>query len=134
MMKLKVSPFYKVINNKLMSETKTIELTIGERLAALKIFDLFKGSMVTMKALLDDVKQLPMTEEEWTKANLVKTPVPGTNGQPESEQWKWDEVVKKEVTLQSETVEYLKAQIKSKSDAGEVTLSDVALVSLNDKI
>lgn len=117
-----------------MSEAKTLELTIGERLAALKIFDAFKGSMVTMKALLDDVKQLPMTEEEWTKANLVKTPVAGNNGQPDSEQWKWDEVVKKEVTLQSETVEYLKAQIKSKSDAGEVTLSDVALVSLNDKI
>lgn len=112
-----------------MSEAKTITLSLGERIAALKIFDAFKGSMATMKALLDDVKQLPVTEEEWKQANLTKTPI--ADGQ---EQWKWDETVSKEVSFQPETVEYLKASIKAKSDAGEISLSDAALVSLDTKL
>lgn len=112
-----------------MSEAKTITLTIGERVAALKIFDAFSGTMATMKSLLDDVKQLPVTEEEWTKANLVKTPIAG--GQ---EQWKWDETVNKEVTLQGDTVDYLKTKIKEKSDGGQITMADVSLASLDEKL
>ncbi len=115
------------------TEAKTVTLSLGERIAALKIFDQFKGSMVTMKALLEDVKQLPVTEEEWKTANLVKTPIKGQDGS-EQEQWKWDETVSKDVTFQPETVEYLTASIKAKSDAGEISLSDVALVSLSDKL
>lgn len=130
----KVLSSYKVINNKLMSEAKKIDLTIGERLAALKVFDAFQGSMITMRSILDDVKQLPVTDEEWAAAELVKTPVKGTNGQPDSEQWKWNDKELKTVELQTESVDYLKAQIKAKSDAGEVTLADIALVSLNDKL
>lgn len=116
-----------------MSEAKTITLTLGERLAALKIFDAFKGSMATMKSLLDDVKQLPITEEEWKEANLIKTPVKGPDGS-DQETWKWEEKVNKEVVLQGDTLDYLKAQIKAKSDAGDITLQDVALVSLDGKI
>lgn len=123
------------------TEAKTVTLSIGERLAAIRIFDAFKGSMATMKALLDDVKQLPVSEAEWTEANLTKSPTDeAVAGMSEEEKekaqqtWKWDETVKKEVTFQGDVVEYLKAEIKKKSDAGEITISDAALVSLNDKI
>lgn len=115
------------------TEAKTIKMTLGERLASLKMFDAFKGSMATMKALLDDVKQLPISEEEWKDANLVKTPFVAADGS-QQEQWKWDEKVEKEVTFQPETVDYLKAQVKAKSDSGEISLADAPLVSLDDKL
>lgn len=110
--------------------SKTLTLTIGERVAALKLFDAFKGSITALATLLDDVKQFTVTEEEWTEANLVKTPQP--NGDI---QWKWDEEkVMKEVTLQDPTADYLKGELKRRSEANEITLADIALVSLDKKI
>lgn len=111
-----------------MSEAKTIELTIGERLAATKIFDTFKGSLTTLAVLLEDVKAFAVTDEEWGAANLVKTPNPdGTSN------WKWEDTGKKEISVQKETVEFLKNAIKAKNDAGEITIADVALIGL-DKV
>lgn len=120
-----ISPY----NAYLMTEAKTINLTIGERLAALKLFDAFKGSITTLAGIMDDVKQFPVTAEEWTEANLVKTP-----NQDGTENWKWDEKVNKDVTLAAVTVQYLLEEINKKSDAGEVTLADMALLSLNEKL
>lgn len=113
--------------------SKTLTLTIGERIKALEMFNLFRGDMDTQKSLLDNVKQLPITDEEWTEAGLVKTPIKDKDGQ-DTEQWKWNEVTTKEVTFDPKTVDYLKAKIKEKSDAGEITLADVALASLNEKL
>lgn len=114
-----------------MSEaTQKIELKIGERIAALKILNGFKGDIVTLKSILDDVKQFPVSDEEWKKAVLVKTPA--ENGQ---ENWSWkDEVVVKEITLQAETSKFLKDEIKRKSDASEITVADAALITLNEKL
>lgn len=118
-----------------MSEAKTISLTIGERVAALKLFDAFKGSISTLATLLDDVKQFTVSNEEWEKANLVKTPNKNAQGEPDgTEQWKWDETVENEITLQEGSYTYLKDEIKKKSDAGDITLADVALVSLEKKL
>ncbi|MES2216634.1 MAG: hypothetical protein V4481_05065 [Patescibacteria group bacterium] len=112
--------------------SKTIKLTIGERLAALKIFDAFKGGMTELSAILDDVKKLIVTEEEWTKAKLVKTPA----GEGK-ENWKWeenDETTHKEVELDTNSIAYLARTIKSKSDNNEIVLTDVPLISLSKKI
>lgn len=129
-----VSPFYNIKNNKIMStEAKTISMTLGERVKALEIFNAFKGSLVTMKSLLDDVKPIAISDEEWKEANLVKTPAKNASGE-DVETWKWDELVKKDITLSPESVDYLKAKIKEKSDAGEITLADVALSTLEAKL
>lgn len=113
-----------------MAEAQTVTLTIGERVAALKLFDAFKGSITTLATIIDDVKQFPITTEEWEQAELVKTP-----GEDGTEQWKWnEEKVNKEVTLQESSVTYLKDEIKRRSDAGEITLADIALVSLEKKL
>ena len=109
---------------------KTIALTLGERLAAVRMFDSFKGSISVLAVLLEDVKKFVIDAEEWEKANLIKTPAgDGT------ESWKWNEEgTDKDIEIQPESVEYLLAEIKKKSDTGEITLADVALVTLEKKL
>ena len=110
---------------------KKVILSIGERIAAIKIFDGFKGSLATLAVLLEDVKPVAVSEEDWKKAELKKTPT----ADGKSEQWNWkEEGQEKEVTLQKESVDYLLAEIKRKSDTGEVTLADIALISLEKKL
>lgn len=111
------------------TESKTVNLSIGERLAAIKIFDAFKGGLETLRVLLEDVKNLTISEAEWEEAKLVKTP--GANG---DEQWNWQETVKKDVTLQGVAIDYLLNAIKAKSEAGEITLADIALSTLDTKL
>ena len=106
-----------------------LALSIGERLAALKIFDDFKGNLSTLAVLIDDVKLFTITEEEWKKAELVKTPV--KDGQ---ETWNWKENEPKEIEMQKESLAYLLAKIKEKSDDGEMTLADISLMSLEKKL
>lgn len=106
------------------------ELTIGERAAALRILDAFHGGLNLMRVLLEDIKLLAISQKEWEEAKLVKTPNPGGG-----EQWNWDEeLVKKDVTLQPETVAFLKSEITRKSEANELTLADVALSTLEKKL
>lgn len=111
------------------SEAKTVNINIGERLAAIKIFDAFKGGLATLRVLLEDVKQLPITEDEWKEAGLTKTAQPDG-----SETWKWNETVTKDVTFQPESIEYLKEAVKVKSDSGEITLQDIPLSTLEQKL
>lgn len=121
---------YNLKTGTFMSEPTTVNLTIGERVAAMRLFDAFKGSLATLAVLLEDVKAFAVTDEEWKEAELVKTP-----GQDGRETWNWQEgKVVKDITVQSATSEYLKSAIKAKSDAGEVTLADVALATLEKKL
>ena len=116
--------------------SKTITLTIGERLAAVRLFDAFKGSISVLSVLLEDVKKFVISQEEWEKANLVKTPGLDAEGKPTgNETWKWNEVgTDKEIVAEQDSVDYLLGEIKKKSDAGEITLADVALVTLEKKL
>lgn len=107
-----------------------VSLNLGERVAALKIFDAFKGNISTLAVLIDDVKLFTVSEEEWKTAGLVKTQ--SADGTQES--WKWNEVVEKEIEIQKESLAYLLAKIKEKSDANEITLADLALMSLEKKL
>lgn len=113
--------------------SKELQLTIGERIAAAKIFDAFKGAITQLAAILDDVKSIVITEDEWNKAKLVKTPVEGsTTG---AENWNWtDEGSEKTVTFSQEAVDYLRKEIKTKSEANELTLADKALITLEKKL
>lgn len=113
--------------------SKTITLTIGERVAALKIFDAFKGGITELTAILDDVKKIVISEDEWTKAGLVKTP----SADGKSESWKWnetDESNNKDVEFDSLSIAYLQRTIKAKSDNNEIVLQDLPIISLNKKI
>jgi hypothetical protein len=109
---------------------KELSLTIAERLAAVKLFDEFKGGLSQMAMILDDVKGFVVTPEEWEKSNLVKKQ--NADG---TESWNWtDEGSEKAVTLSQESLDYLTGKIKAKSDAGELTLADKSLISLENKL
>ena len=107
-----------------------ISLTISERILVLTILNDFKGNMETMATVLEDIKQLPIEDEEWVKAERKEKKV------DTSIQWTWDDDKGglKEVDLQKQTVAYLKKEIKTKDDAGEITLQDKALISLSSKL
>ena len=110
--------------------SKEVSLTISERIAAVKLFDEFKGNLSTLTFILDDVKQFVVSPEEWEKAKLVKK----TNSDG-TETWNWsDEGSEKAVKVQKESATYLADKIKAKSDAKEITLADKALISLNGKL
>lgn len=110
--------------------TKELTLTISERVACAKLFDEFKGNITTLAGLIDDIKTIAVTPEEWTAANLVKTP----NGDG-TEKWNWkDEGSDKKLTLSDGTCEYLKGKIKEKSDANQLGLQDQAVLALNNKL
>ena len=107
-----------------------IILTISERIATLAILNTFKGNLETMATILDDIKQLPISNKEWKQANKKET----KNGA--NIHWTWDDSKgpQKGVELQKNTVDYLKNTIKEKDEKKEITFQDKALISLNDKI
>lgn len=112
--------------------SKDLKLSISERVQVAKLFDEMAKStnLETLGLLLDEMKKVTVTPEEWAAAKLVKTP--NADG---TERWNWtDEGSEKDVTLQDKTVELLKAKIKSKSDSNEFSLADAAVISLNGKL
>jgi len=98
------------------------------------MFDEFKGSVTQLAQILDDVKTLVVDEEEWKKANLVKTEDKNAEGQPIM-RWNWtDEGTEKEVSIGQESVDYLRTTIKTKSEAGQLTITDKAIITLLKKL
>ncbi len=116
--------------------SKTITLTIGERLAALGLFDAFKGSISELAVVTDDIKKVAIPIKDWEAAGREVTKGRTEDGK-ETESWKWneaDEKTYKEIELGAESVAYLVKSIKTKSDAGDISLKDGALISLNAKL
>src|SRR3990167_2801234 len=115
-----------------MSTPKTIQLNISERLSALALLNAFKGALDKLAVILEDIKQIGITDEEWTKAERVITPSP-TKEDPLNTTWSWDNEKGglKDIVFQSATLDYLKETIKAKNDKGEFTLQDKAFVTMN---
>lgn len=121
--------------------SKSIEATIGERVAAVGLLNAGKFNNLALSDVLSDIKKFAVTEEEWAQANLTKTP---TDEQiaaldPEARKgaaqtWTWDETILKTLDLEQGTVDALQALIKEKSDNKELTLQDAALLSLQKKL
>lgn len=109
---------------------KTISLNISERIAALAILNAFKGSLDKVAVILEDIKQLPISEEEWTQANKQEV----KNGDNIS--WTWDNEKggDKEVKLQEATVEAIRNDIKERDSKGDFTLADRSIMTLKDKL
>jgi hypothetical protein len=99
--------------------------------------------MVTMSAILADAPKLSVEESEWEKAERKFI---GSDGKEiediksyegkEDYSMVWDDskLEDKEVELEDKTIEYLQSEIDKKDKAGELTLKDKALISLQEKI
>lgn len=107
-----------------------MNVNISERLYAIRILNDFKGGLDVLATILEDIKQFVITDEEWLKAERV------VEGDDESKTWRWDDVKggDKEVTLQNDTLKYLKKTIDDKNDKGEFGLADKAVISLRKKL
>ena len=113
-------------------EKKNISLTIGERLAMLRLMDDLKGSLEASTLARHDVDAISVKKEEWESAGLVKTP------QAEGkEAWTWkDEGSEKEMEINKSTIDFVLGKLNAKDKAGEFTLShdDAQAMSLFAKI
>ncbi len=105
---------------------KQLELTISERIFALAILNAFKGSHEKLAYVYEDIKSLPITEEEWTKAERVM----------EETSWRWSDEKGglKSIEMHKEIAQYILDTINEKSKNEELTLQDRAALSLREKL
>lgn len=112
-----------------------IKLTISERHRTIILLNEFKGNLDTLVSILDDIKKLAITDEDWKRAEKVIETVKNEKGE-NVPQWRWSDIKggEKEIEFEKKTLEYLKETINKKDEAGELTLADALLVSLNNKL
>lgn len=112
-----------------------ISLIISERLFALSILNQFKGGLDILVDILEDVKTLRVTDEEWEKADKKVTTELNAEGKPITS-WFWDDVKggEKETEITKLTSEYLVEKIKEADSKGTLTLQDKAVITLRDKL
>lgn len=121
-----------------MSKEVTLTLTISDRYHLTRIMNESKVSELnTIAKMLDDVKVLFVTPEEWEKANLKVTPILTPDGAPtgqEARQWDDKEELNKAVAVSIETVNTFLAYIKAKEDEKNFTMADAPLITLKEKL
>lgn len=123
-----ISKYYK-IPRKIMKEAS---FSIVERILLLGIFNQKDKGMdiETLRAVLDDVKEVSLSEDEKKEINLQE--VAGEDGKPSS--LKWDKSIEKTISLQDKTVKHVLDFIKSKSDSKELGVADAPLLEIESKL
>lgn len=109
--------------------TTTFDFT--ERIQMLAIFNQFKGNLETLTYLLDDTKKLVISEDEKTLTEFVPIEVDGVIT---SYNWNSSKDPHKEIELSQQSVDYIKAHLDQKSQEGEITMKDAALLAIYNKI
>lgn len=108
--------------------TKTVTLSHAERLELSKILNQTKfKNLADMGFALEDAKAVAHTPEEVTAIGLK----PVNEGQSIS--WNEDGLTK-EIALSDTTVQAVLADIKARETAGELTLADQNLITLQAKL
>lgn len=107
---------------------KEFVLNIAERMLLVAIFNNVKADIITLRAILDDVKEVVVTEDEKKEINFRPEKI------GDIERFVWDKDVTKAVMLSPETVQYALDFIKQKSDAKELSLADTSLLTLEGKL
>jgi len=112
-----------------------IKLTISERLYALALLNQFKGNLDTLVDILEDVKGLRITDEEWEKAEKQVNPGIDNDGNPNTT-WTWNDEKggEKEIEIAKTTKDYLAEKIKEANDKGLFTIQDKAALTLREKL
>ena len=105
---------------------KTLDLNISERLFTLTVLNGFKGDLDKLAIVLEDIKQLPIEDAEWDKAERIV----------EANQWRWNDEKggTKSIVFQKETCKYILDVIDEKNKKGEFSLQDRAVISLQNKL
>lgn len=114
-------------------QMKEITLNILERVLLIGIFNNkeAKTDIETLRAILEDVKEVSISEEDKKEINLQD--VLGEDGKSVVS-LKWDKSVDKVVKLSPKTIEFILNFIKTKSDAKELGVGDAPLLGLEEKL
>jgi len=116
-----------------MSSTKTLKLSVAERLKATYLLNEFKGSLEKLAIILEDIKLFTLSEEELKKIG-GKVSVTPEGFQTINWDTALEDLIAKDIKVQEVTLEYLRTTIKAKSEKGEYGLGDVAVIGLKDKL
>jgi len=112
-----------------------IKLTISERVYAISIINQFKGTLETMVDLIEDTKNIRITDKEWEKANKKVTTSMDEEGKPVTTMtWEDGKVGEVEMDISKGTKEYLESKIKEANDKGLFTFQDRAAITLSEKL
>lgn len=111
---------------------KEVKLNVLERILLIGIFNNkdSRTDIETLRAILDDIKEVSLSEEEKKDINLQD--VLDEEGKPAS--LKWDKSIDKMVNLSGKTMEFVLAFIKTKSDAKELGVADAPLLEIETKL
>ena len=121
-----ISPYY----NYFKPIMKEVTLNVVERIMMIGMFNLVKNDAETLRAVLDDIKNISLSDEEKKEINIQD--VIGEDGKVAS--LKWDKSIDKTVTLQEKTVKFVLEFIKTKSDNKELGVADAALLEIQSKL
>lgn len=114
---------------------KTVSLNLSERVFAVAIINAYKGGLETLSYLLEDVRGLGITEEEWEKAERKINQVFDKDGNPQTT-WNWNDEKggTKDCAISKQTADYIVDEINKKDKAGEYTVADKAAITLREKL
>ena len=112
---------------------KAIELSLLDRLTLINLLDQFKtvggftSNMEKLAHMLDDVKQVGLSEEEKTAAKVVQD-----SENPALIRFDAAYDGKKTVEFNDSTVDFVRAFLKDKDEKGEVTVADRNLIHVKE--
>ena len=109
---------------------KTITLGIAERVMLVGVFNQVKGDVETLAAVIEDVKEVGLTEEEKTEIGFRE--IKDKDGVTQS--LAWDKTPQKEIKLSEKTVKFVTKFIDEKSKEEALTLGDAPLLEIKKKL
>lgn len=110
---------------------KTVSLSLAERVNVVAVLNDFKGGLDKLAVILEDVKAIAVTAEEWKEAGQV---IKDLGDGQQQVTWQDDKVADKEINLQPATVDYIREVIKKKDESGEFGVTDKAFITLKEKL
>jgi hypothetical protein len=124
MKKAIISPY---IDKKEIIMSKTIELGIAERIQLIGVFNQVKGDVETLQAVLEDVKEVSISEDEKKAINFREV----KNEEGITTSFAWDESKAKSITLSEKSASFV---LKFIENAKELSISDAPLLEVNRKL
>lgn len=103
-----------------------MKLNIKNRVKLLDILNSYKGTLDGLAVVLDDLKLIRFSDEE-NKEFEIKITGNSINWNPKKEK-------EKEVILSKITIDWVNKFIEDKNAKGEITVDDIELIDLKDKL
>lgn len=96
----------------------------------------FKGKLDDIAFVMDDVKKIFVTKEEWDKAERKEEIVGKDKDGNDIKQILWNDEKGpvKEIELSEVTVTFIEKFISDKNEKGEATLGDIKFLDLSNKL